>query len=342
MVENYSFEDLVNIIEIGGKIGIKTIIATLKREIVESDDDYEGQYKVDRWKRLNKLSEIACSNEARGDSDDYHNLAVEFARLDLYEQALNVLEKGLIANKFSPDLLADMILYGIEGGQINRSDVAYNKIIKLDRNVWGWRAYSFVISYYIEKAKNYPCGKKHDQYKELSIKTAEEFVDYAVNRSPRDTDRAYYKLSSVYALFGVRSKEDGLLHKGYNSVNIAPQCSLGIADELYERGKYNDALPYIEKCILAINNPQPDINPSYVHLIYALAKTQRFLDKTSDEDFNGKQIEIEDIYKHFHIATDAYGASEVFKKVSKQTIKALEIQTGIDDRVAKKASEEFI
>ena len=177
----------------------------------------------------------------------------------------------------------------------------------------------------------YPCGKIREKLKQQALQIADEFVDYSASRSPKDIDRAYSNKASVYKVFGGDDAERSLLKKGYSSVESAPQCALGIADNLFECGQYNDALPYIEKCMIAVNKPQPDINPAYVHLIYALSKTQQLMDKEPLSDYFERRGEIEDIYKHFHIATDAFGSQENFLDVAKQTIKAITIQTGIED-----------
>lgn len=322
---------LKKIVEAGGTVGIRSIISSLKTVISETDDDYDSEESITKWEKLQELSIIACSDLSRGDDDDYHNLAVEFARLDYHDCAIAVLEKGLKGYKYSADLLADMILYGIESGQINKSDTAYNRLIKLDKSAWGWRAYSFITRYYLEKAKSYPSGKIREKLKQQALQIADEFVNYSTLRSPKDIDRAYSNKASVYKVFGGDDAERSLLKKGFSSVESAPQCALGIADNLFECGQYNKALPYIEKCMIAVNKPQPDINPAYVHLIYALSKTQQLMDKEPLSDYSERRGEIEEIYKHFHIATDAFGSQENFLDVAKQTIKAITIQTGIED-----------
>lgn len=329
------------IIEKGGTVGIRTITSVLKNVVEKSEDDFETNDKVTVWEDLHTLKEYACSDAVLGDDDDYHNLAVEYARLDYHNFALDVLAKGLSITKFSPDLLADMILYGIESGQLEKSDTAYSRLMRLDRNAWGWRSYSFVIKYYLEKAKCIPNSKTRETIKGQAIALAEDFVNYARKRSSKDIDRAYNNMASVYKFFGGDDAEGSILQKGFSSVDSAPQCALGLADILFEQGKYEKALPYIEKCIIAVNKPQPDVNASYVHLIYALAKTQRLLANGLNED-SSIQEDVEDIYKHFHIATDAYDAHESFKKVASQTIKSIKIQTGIEDNTNNRGKEEFI
>ena len=141
---------------------------------------------------------------------------------------------------------------------------------------------------------------------------------------------------------GRDGKKDAFLLEGFNSVPLAPQCSLGLADSLFEQGKYDEALKYLEKCVIATKKVQPDINPSYAHLLYSLAKTQRLLEKASVGEFNEKQDEIQDIFKNFHIAIDAYDAAENIKTVAKQTMKVIKIQTGVDDNTDFNTEAEYI
>ena len=337
----YSIAQVKEIVDGGGTLGIKTLRSTFKAIVSDTEEEYGFSDSSQKWKTLHDLSEIACSDSAWGDSDDYHNLAVDFARHDLHDCAIAVLEKGLLASPYSADLLADMVLYGVESGRIEKSDEAYKRILQLNPSAWGWRAYSFVIGYYIEKAKKVPMGKTQEKYKQKALQTANAFISYAMTRSLGDIDRAYYRLASIYEVFGGKENKIEILKKGFEATELAPQCSLGLADVYFEMGLYKETLQYIERCIIAVNRPQPDINPSYVHLIYSLAKTQQFLDSISKANNDVEKKEIEDIYKHFHIATEAYDASEAFNTVAKQTIKALRIQTGIEDLVGANVDEFF-
>ena len=86
---------------------------------------------------------------------------------------------------------------------------------------------------------------------------------------------------------------------------------------------------------------QPDINPSYANLLYALIKAQQLLNNVQDRDYSLHQGEIEEIYTFLHIAVDAYDASKSIAKVVEQTIRAMKIQTGIED-TAMAGSNDYI
>ena len=339
---SYTLPQIRKIITEGGNIALEHISFALKKlDSEEVQEEYDSYDSIEKWNNLKELCEIACSEQANGDADDYHNLAVIFARLNQFKFAVDVLDKGLEVHKFSDDLLADKIMYGIEGGFLRKSGDAYNRIMKLDRSIWKWRAYSFVISYCIEKAKGLPAGEAFTAFRSQAIALANDFIHYAEARSPASMDRAYYKKAEVARFFGCDEKETDILKAGFGAVNLAPQCSLALAEDAFEQGKYDEALPYVKKCIIASKRVQPDINPSYANLLYALIKAQQLLNNVQDRDYSLHQGEIEEIYTFLHIAVDAYDASKSIAKVVEQTIRAMKIQTGIED-TAMAGSNDYI
>lgn len=339
-IKPYNLEQLKKIVQAQGTVRITKITESLEMLITDPDDDYEED-SIDKWEKIQGLANIACSDAAFGNADSYHNLAVEFAKLDFHECAIRVLEKGLKQADASADLLADMILYGIEYGRLDKCDIAYDQLMRLERAAWGWRAYSFVIKYYLEYANKYPNGELRTKCKNQAISMAKEFIEFAKKQSPKDIDRAYFMRASVHQVFGGEGNKDKILLEGISSVRLAPQCSLGLADSFFERGEYDEALKYLSKCNIATKKPQPDINAAYAHLLFALSKTQRLLENQSN-DYKDKEGEIKEIYKHFHIAIDAYDADSTIKNVANQTIKAIRIQTEIEDDTKTGTDSEYI
>lgn len=347
-MKDMSYSELIEIVQEEGIINLKDVSSVFKKLIDVDDDGFEEySYINSTRKKLRDIAQMVSNEEWRvlADDNDYHNLAVDYARLNLYDCALQVLERGL-KDVPSSDLLADKILYGSESGQRELCEKAYTSLICLDKGSWGWRAYSFTIKYYLKKVKSMRKGKNRDNLKAKTYALAEEFIRYA-QLSPEDSvDRAYYEKASLVKELGPDGEENGvtqesILKDGCNAINPAPQCALCLADIMFERGSYDEAISFLNQCRLAINSPQPSVNPAYVYLLYAMAKTSKLIRDTPDGDFSEKKPELESIYRDFHTAIDSFSIDTTYKDAANRTIKMLEIQTGFKDTTQFINEDEF-
>lgn len=346
-MNNIGYIELTEIIHEEGSINLKDVASVFKK-LVDTDDDFEdSSYANSARKKLRDLAQLVKNGELKvfADDNDYHNLAVDYARLNLYDCALWILDRGLKENP-SSDLLADKILYGSESGQRELCEEAYTSLIRLDKESWGWRAYSFTIKYYLKKVKNLQKGKARDNLKSKTYALAEEFIGYAQLNPEDAADRAYFEKASLIKELGPNGEigitQESILREGCKAINPAPQCSLCLADIMFERGNYDEAISFLNQCKLAINRPQPDINPAYVYLLYGMARTSKLIKETADGDFSGKKSEIDSIYRDFHTATDSFSINATYKDAANRTIKLLEIQTGFKDTTQSPSGDEFV
>ena len=101
------------------------------------------------------MIEIIQNKKLSGTASDFHNLAVELSRKNLYELACRVLEIGL---SFSPyandvDLLADFLVYGIKCGKETECEKYFNLLSQIPKRRWKWRAFDFSVDYLQQKAE---------------------------------------------------------------------------------------------------------------------------------------------------------------------------------------------
>ena len=350
-MKEMSYNELIEVIREERVINLQDV-STLFKNLVNAEEDYEEYSYVNSIrKKLKVLARMIGDEEwtIHADENDYHNLAVDYARLNLYDCALEIIERGL-KKDLSPDLLADKILYGSESGQRELCEQACERLIHLDKDSWGWRAYSFTIQYYLKKVKSLPKGKGRDRLKAQAYTLAEEFINYALLNPEDAADRAYFEKASLIKEIGFDREggkhvtQESVLKEGCTAINPAPQCALCLADIMLERGKYDEAISYLEQCKLAVNSVQPSINPAYVYLLYAMAKTSRLIKETVDGDYSGKETVVESIYHDFHTATDGFDINNTYKDAADRIIKMLEIQTGFKDlsQTQSQAGDEFI
>ena len=147
-MKDISYNELIEIAQEEGIVILKDVSSVFKKIVKEGDDFEEYSYSNSTRKKLRDLAKLVSNPEYKvfADSDVFHNLAIDFSKLNLYDCALSILERGL--NEFpSSDLLADKILYASESGQYDLCEDAYERLNCLDKGSWGWRAYSFTIKY---------------------------------------------------------------------------------------------------------------------------------------------------------------------------------------------------
>ena len=330
-----TYEQLQEIIQKEGTITSKNISIVLAELVQQSDEEYgefgEYEYENDPRTKMRELAD-AMANEGYtfyADANDYHNIAVDYARQNLPDCSIRILQRGIMKYPFSSDLLADLILYGKESGEFEVCKSALDNLMRVDRKSWGWRAYSFSIDYYMDEINKLPAGDEHKELYTLIHSLADEYIAYS-ERQPSAIDRAYCKKADVIKEIGGEDTSEEYLLKGCSKYPLAPQCSLHLADMLVERGEYDKAITHLDKCKLASISVQPDISPSYVHLLYAMTKTSQLLADTSTTQYEDRDDEIDAIYKDFHIAMK-YSYNQTYEKAAKNTIKMIEIQTGHKD-----------
>ena len=347
-IKEMTYQRLMEIIKNERVITLKDVSSAIGNMIGKTTDEFdeygEYEYEKDPRKKLRDLAQLIGDEEliVRADANDYHNLAVDYARQNLFDCSLQILNRGLKTENFplSADLLADTILYGKESGQHEVCESALKNLFLVDKESWGWRAYSFTIDYWLDNVTRLPKGASRNKLKKDIHKLADEFIKYS-QREPDVTDRAYYKKAEVIKAIGGEGNQEEILLEGYTKYSSAPQCSLRLADMMFERGNYAKVLEYLQKCTYAINDPQPDINPAYVYLLYAMSKTSKLMIDTPDGKYAEKKVEIEAIYRDFHTAMKSFSINQTYENAAKRPIKMLEIQTGVKDRTRDPDEEDY-
>lgn len=344
-----TFQELLDISREEGILPLKDVSAVVK-DLMNSTEDFmgsdftESDYSQSPEKKMRDLARLVKDETLTilANSNDFHNLAVDYARLNIYDCAVWILERGLTTSPYSSDLLADMILYGIESGQRPVCEKAHANLMRLEKDAWGWRAYSFTISYYLDKARRLPKGKSREALKEKTFALVEEFISFGKSHPEDAADRAFSCKAKVISEFGGKETKEDVLRAGCEVINPAPQCALHLADIVFNRGKYDETLALLRQCILAVQRPQPDINCAYTYLLCAMAKTSKLIAETPDGDYSNKEFEIQTIYKDFHTALAAQDIAPVYESAAQRTIKVLEVQTGFQDTTPMSDAEQFI
>ncbi len=218
------------------------------------------------------------------DSYDYHNLAAELARGNLYNEACQVLWQGLKSFEADTDLLADLVQYATKGSMLQDAKTAYEALEAIDRRLWTWRCYNFICDYYLAIGK---------------IEEADQLCDEYIMAMPLD-ERAYRSKSDVLKVLyagmeGVEKSIEALQMAIDRNVNC-PQCANTLAEMYLSQGQYEEALRMANRAVLELAQEQPHVNVSFVFYNRGAIYDRMFMQSMADgqQDSSLVQLAYED------------------------------------------------
>lgn len=256
---------------------------------------YGGSADIEAALRdLRKLVErVVAQLKHSGDANDWHNFTVDIARHDLYDLACDVLQCGLNVFPKNIDLLADFLQYGASCGRTEECERYYAILSRIPKIRWGWRGYSFGVNWlkYL--------WERSDTQEEL-YKLQEEMLDIAKHfliNLPND-EESYRCLADVYKLLHRTEEEEKTIRLALEKLKIAPKCALRLADIMFSRGEYAEALGYIRRGINNAMQTQASVSEHYLFYLSGLSKLAMAQDSGSVID----EATALDIYSDFDVA----------------------------------------
>ena len=325
-----SYGDLVLVAENEGALtlaAVKNVVDRIIRDNLGYDNYEDYEYSDSPRYQLREISKMFCCDSVKfyGSPDEYHNLAVSFAKAEMSEYACNVVNRGLQMNPFSVDLLADAIRYGIDCNREETCAAHVETLESIPYALWNWRAFSFSIDYYLDRL-NRVCTKNDiNRVKNKAISLANRFIQNIGN------DQAYYDKSVVMQTFkvGDLNSQKAVLKQGMDTLlNAAPKCGLRYADLLFDEGDYSGAAEALDTCCLNVFKPQPDINSSYSYLLRALSMASNLFIKNKS-DFSQEEDTILLIYRDIHTSLES-GLNGVYKDTAVTVVRVINAQTSVD------------
>lgn len=311
-----------------------TAVATERQKVVaiasvtNAIKNLELQYtaeKISRSEYEEKALEIGETirkgEEFYGDSDDFHNLAVSFSRLEKKEIATMIIEKGLKKYPYSVDLLADFLKYGMECGKDAECAKYFERLSKLPDIKMTWRGYDFAVDYLLEKMRNALTQEEAESYKN----TIDDIIVRYKERFPSSED-PYMSEASVLSYLGKDSEAIDVLKMAIDKL-AAPKCCLKYADMMIERGNYDEVIKTVQRGISVSAQEQPGISIPYLFYLSGLAKDAKI---HADAAYDDKE-RIEDAYSDYRVAQTLFGTSKAtYLRNLMLRIKILELKSGIE------------
>lgn len=254
-----------------------------------------------------------------GAENDYHNFSLNYSRLDAYELACDILEKGLAQYPKSVDLLADYLQVGISCKRLEECEKCYKTLMEIPQIRWTWRGFSFSIDYLMYLA-SFSNEEELFAMKEQLLSLSQRYLD----TFPTEED-PYICKADIFDFYNDKQSTKATLVEAINTLIVCPKCSLRLADLLFDEGEYEKSLDILNKCLYQSIQTQDSVNHAYLFYLSGLCKTVLLLKKGDFQNTN----EVTEIYHDFAIAqkTGLYHPSYV--KVMRRQIDILEVHSGI-------------
>lgn len=319
------YETVMNNIKTGHTATIAHINEVVD-QLLESYEDEEEQ----SWERLDELIGALTASDIQtynGSPNQYHNLAVSFARANQYGFACDVIRLGLNHYGESQDLLADFLEYASKCGRMDEAKDCYDKLMDMDRASLNWRAFDFSIDYL--SAKLLKTSDKAEQ-QNINNRIDELLSEYQSYHS--DDEKAYL---AQYLVSDSRNEKDAinvLQEKIAKKEFSAPRCTLKLAEHFFKAGKYEEAERYIKDGKRWVTSSELAVEPGSFYTLAALCGICRIyeddIEKLKQEKDDALEKRVRSVYK------DCAAADAIYHKHRFREYKELEVQRDVLEKLS--------
>lgn len=288
------------------------------RIISNSDDVDEVNESVRNIQRI--VEQVIQNDNASSNStdSDYHNLAVDISRSELYGLSCDVLEAGLAKYK-SCDLLADFLAYGIKCGREVRCQEIFKILCKMPKIKWNWRGYSFSISYLKFLFQKAETQKEIDKIIVQMHGIADEFHKFIPN-----DEESFICDANIAELCHEYDKKEKVLLEALEKFDIAPKAALKLADVFADAGKYKEAIEMVNRSLRDCNQTQASVSEPYLYYLRGLCRIS--IEQREENGFS--EDSVLEIYSDFNLSLKQERRNGYRKQLRNKAI-MLEEKTGI-------------
>lgn len=249
---------------------------------------------------IRELIDTFCNqDELCGKEEEFHNFAVNLARSNLEDLSCRVLDRGLKMHK-NVDLLSDYLQYGLRCGYKDKCAEYYATLKKIPKRIWTWRGFSFSIEYLQYKLDN---EVTTDKEIDKTVKEIEAIADEYVKRFP-DSEDSYLVRSRVYRTVKDNpNRETEILQECLDKINVCSRVAIRLAEILFEKGIYDEALAAVQRALNDANRTQGSIDEGYGYYLAGLCK----ISLLPKEKIKVQKSDVESIYEEFNSALLNFG-----------------------------------
>lgn len=285
---------------------VQNLLKDAQDGMYQYDEDGKESYTASVHYKMKKLSDYFSDSTltCQGSADDFHNLAVAYAKQDLFMEACKILQRGIALRGSAVDLLADYLLYGRKDANSRSQCQKYYEVLQgLPLSTWNWRAYSFSIDHLLE-GRNYVSDVNGaDSIKDNAVKIAKEFIKrFSKKNADREhLDRAYSDLSEVYRTFGDSENEYKTLKRCVENYKRMPLSSMRLAEIEFSKGNYFAVSDNLTNCTETLEI-QPSFSQGYIYLLMAHSNASFLFSKDNKQTAEEKKSLVKKIYRDLDTA----------------------------------------
>lgn len=300
--------------------------------------------QIDDGEIMTLCDAICTSDSIVGSSADYHNLAVELTRKGCFLHGFNIVTKGLKLYPFNIDLLADAVYYGSSAGKFDECEQYAQKLQKRPFALWNWRAYTFLIDYYMDKAdwteSEVEVINSMKRALELAQNAqkilgneeqgylAEHRVHEVLERWYRESAEKYTDEAEKYLQLADAEKVwavDALNRAIDNNRIVAVQCCMKYADLKFEEREYEETIRVCEKAF-CYGESQPSAKMGY--FLYLAAMSMDAL--IHENKAFGDSERVKECYRMYQAADKTLDSNRsIYRSNIKLRVKNLEARSGV-------------
>ena len=268
------------------------------------------------------IRNLLSQSEISGDSDDWHNIAVDIARKDYYELSCDLLEEGLRRFPGNADLLGDYLQYGTSCGRIEQCKQYYKQLSKLPKVKYTWRSFHFSMSWLTYLWESSESQKEMDKLYEQMKALVASYREYFPHK-----EDSYVCAADMYALVKQRGMVQEVLLDAVNQKFPSPKCALRLADIYFEQGDYEDSLKMVQKSLQDANRVQKSVNEEYLYYLSGLAR----ISIRNNSEAQTEEGNVEKIYMDFEDCLRlGTSTSRDFRGRIRDKVAVLKRQTGAE------------
>ncbi|MCL2370541.1 MAG: hypothetical protein FWC80_04880 [Firmicutes bacterium] len=317
--------EFINIVNKTGKVSIQEAHEQTDKLLNDFDDEGENNMRIKAY----ELLDIVLAAKQSGDADDYYSYAVLFARINDYDAACDILERGLLRNPQNVDLLATYIVYAPDNSDEFRYEKCqkyFSKLQNIPREKWTWRAYDFSIEYLCKLAEQ----DDQDMYavKEKTYKLVSQYLE----AFPLDERAHYAKYNCLFSFGESLDKQIETLEVALKDTFRAARCAMRLADLKFERKDYENTIELLNKTSQDAIDLKIGISMANVYLLRFVARAAQLLEKSDGGKNLNKQSnkEIKEAYIDYNLARKLK-ATQSKIKLAGSYVKILEEYSGIEN-----------
>ncbi len=275
------------------------------------------------------------NNEVLDSGTNFHNLAMEFRRVDDMKSALMVARRGIDLHPADTDLIGVALLSATSCGDYATCDDLIAHAEGLDRRVWSEKLYKSIIDYYLERLGDPMLPDAEDRVSGC-LKDFERRYPFS--------DQAYKCHAQMLILLGRVDEAAQLLHRvifgsagpdaNSREAICAPACCLIYIDDILSdkggRAAYEEISRVARKGVQFTAEEQPSATIGY--FLYRDAEAMDAL-ICSDEDQNAfkNEARVRDILRTYQCAYGLLAQHETYRATIRERYLILTIRSGITD-----------